>query len=77
MPTKKYSQSAAKRMDSAILIAGNALHEAREVIAESDNYAMACDGPVLHSRQAMSDEQFDRMWKHVSRALRILRECRR
>jgi len=77
MTAKKYSQSAAKRMDSAITIAGNAIVQAREVIAESDNYAMAVDGPVLHSRQAMTDEQFDRMWKHVSRALRVLRECRR
>lgn len=68
---------AAKRMDSAIEAAGDEIVRASKVIAESDNYAMAVDGPVLHSRQAMTDEQFDRMWKHVRRALRVLCECRR
>lgn len=77
MPAKKFSQAAAKRMDQAALAAINALHRARDVVGEADNLAMACDGPVSHSREVMTNEQFDRMWAELARALAILRHCRR
>lgn len=77
MAQKKYAQVAAKRMDDAMRAAVDLLFKAREVVAESDNYAMAVDGPVLHSRQAMTDEQFDRMWARIAKARVLLEQCRR
>lgn len=74
MPKKRTAPTGREQI---MLAALNALNEAHEVVAESDSFAMACDGQVLHSRQAMSDEQFDRMWSHINRARRFLRNSRR
>jgi hypothetical protein len=77
MPRKQISQAQARRTAQATLYAYNKLNEALCVIAESDNLAMATDGPVPHSREIMTNEQFDRMWKHVSQAIRVLGTARR
>lgn len=48
------------------------LKDAVADIERAENYAMAVDGPVLPTRQAMSDADFDKFARKVIHAYRIL-----
>lgn len=41
---------------------------ARDIIDVGETRAMACDGPVGHCREMLSNDEFDQMWAFVEKA---------
>lgn len=49
------------------------LKAARAIIDFGENRALAVDGPVGHCREMLGNDEFDRMWHHVEKAIDLLK----